>query len=65
MPDQVDPYVPMMTYPRQSQKDWLDGLNQETKVPTTERVREALDLLREKIEGKTPDHKKGQLCLVP
>jgi len=48
----------MMAYPRQSQKDWLDRLNKETKVPTSERVREALDLLREK-HGKNPSTPRG------
>jgi hypothetical protein len=59
LPEQDDPYVPMMTYPRQSQKDWLTKLNQETRVPTTARVREAIDLLRQKIEVKPPGLKKG------
>ena len=50
MQEQDDPYVPMMSCPRSSQKEWLRTLNRETKVPTAERVREALDLLREKME---------------
>ncbi len=55
MPEQDDPYVPMMAYPRQSQKDWLQDLNRRSKVPTAERVREALDLLREQMENPSPE----------
>lgn len=53
MADKEDPYVPMMAYPRQSQKDWLDELNKKTRVPTAARVREALDLLKEKHSPQT------------
>tara|TARA_Y100000310_G_scaffold314930_1_gene364856 strand:- start:1887 stop:2045 length:159 start_codon:yes stop_codon:yes gene_type:complete len=45
----------MMAYPRQSQKDWLQDLNRRSKVPTAERVREALDLLREQMENPSPE----------
>tara|TARA_Y100000310_G_scaffold254803_1_gene261979 strand:- start:834 stop:1010 length:177 start_codon:yes stop_codon:yes gene_type:complete len=45
---QEDPKVQMMAYPLKSQKDFLDRLNEITKVPTAERIREAIDLLKEK-----------------
>ncbi len=56
MPD-LDPKVPMMAYPRRSQKQFLDDLNRETKVPTAERIREAIDLLRDKIEREKTNDK--------
>ncbi len=38
-----DPFIPMMAYPRQSQKDKLDEIHKKTRIPRSELVREALD----------------------
>ena len=45
---QSDPSVQMIAYPKASQKEFLDKLKEATKVPTTERIRESIDLLMDK-----------------
>ena len=45
-----DPFVSMIAYPRQSQKDKLDELHKRTRIPRSELVREAINDLFVKHE---------------